>query len=357
MGNILETLIDVLVLRSDIRCAEASSRNTLRPETIFTITEIMFSSLLPRPRNCSVETIKVIIPEPASASQAMMIPQEETSVVRLDREEPKTLTELHLDAKGLLDYGETIAAANGNASVQSTYEDTIPLKERYPNLKHHFPKYTLETCPDASLANCLQETKRTIEKLIAESEGHQDDSGEAVITTLQNGTSGDRDGRTIEIRTYQEDPMLPPKFKQRKNRTREPSPPPPVLKAAPTVKVTKELKDQWHIPAAVSNWKNNQGFAISLDKRVKSASGGSVAAGASINIENFTSLSLALESADREARESIAIRNEHRRQEALAQQQEKELQLNKLLEDTRNRNKSGKRPGDGHPGGNKRLRN
>lgn len=164
----------------------------------------------------------------------------------------------------------------------------------------------------------MEETREFVGKLLAKAEGIEEKSAGATVVELQpqgmdDGDDSEGRGRTVEIRDYQEDPMLPPKFKLRKNRHKNPSPPPPVLRAAPTEKMSKETKDKWKIPSAVSNWKNNQGFAISLGKRVVAASGGSVAAGHSINVEKFGQLLLALENADKEAREEIRIRNEQRK--------------------------------------------
>lgn len=311
----------------------------------------MFSSLLPSPKHCTCETIKVKLPKAEQKSTALVVPfSDSNSDKKVTRStgSRNTLAELHLDAHGLLDYGRTIASVNGDAAVQASYEDTIPLKIRYPNLRHHFPRYTLETCPDDSLATCVAETREMIEKILLKAENGDVTTNQPTLVTFTPNTLTESDprGRTLEISNYKEDPMLPPKFKLRKNREKEPLPPPPILKSAPTEKITKEVKDKWHIPSAVSNWKNNQGFAIALDKRVHAASGGSANDGPAFNIEKFGQLSLALESADKDARAQLAERNAQRKQLALKEQADKERQLKELLE--RSRHSSGKRGGTGY---------
>lgn len=310
----------------------------------------MFSSLLPKPKHTKYETIPVILPR-KTVSKVLAAPRSTLTEIVYDTNK----TELHLNSDGTLNHAKTNAANAALNIVQTSYADTIPLKVRYPNLKHHFPRYTLQTCPDDSLATCLEETRELINKILAKNEGVEE-SQDTVVNYTPNSLDPENErGRTIEIRTYQEDPMLPPKHKLRKNREKAPSPPPPVLKAAPKAKVTKEIKDKWHIPSAVSNWKNNMGYAISLDKRVKAASGGSAGEGVTVNMEKLSSLSQALSEADQQAREEIRIRNEHRKEEALREQQEKEKQLQKLVETSRRRN-PGKRSADHLDGRNTKYR-
>lgn len=217
--------------------------------------------------------------------------------------------------------------------AQSTYQDAIPLKKRYPNLRHHFPRYTRETCPDESLEICISETKKAIDKILG-IEG--EDSKKKSAVSYVKYAAGDEE-RTLEIRQVQVDPMLPPKFKLRKNRHREPSPPPPILKdtSLATQKLTKEDREKWNIPAAVSNWKNNQGFALSLDDRIRAANSGDSTSDV-LNVEKFSTLSSALEGADKEARVEIAMRNRIRQEQAIKDQQEKEEKLRELAVRARN---------------------
>lgn len=257
-----------------------------------------------------------------------------------------------MNPDGSLNYSQTIALASTPESRTShtSYEDTIPLKKRFPSLKHYFPKPSIE---ETEL--CVSDTHEVIKNIIAEKLGILDAKDEKDQVTYvkyesnsiiqpEGGEEGSR-GRTVEIRNFQEDPMLPPKFKLRKNRHKEPSPPPPILKKAEPVKtVTKEEREKWNIPAAISNWKNNQGFTISLDKRMMAANGGSQQTSEEmeelLNIEKFGDLSQALENADKQAREEITIRNTLMREQAIKDQQEKDQKIRELAEiSRRERNK------------------
>jgi len=106
-----------------------------------------------------------------------------------------------------------------------------------------------------------------------------------------------------------EDPLEPPRFKHKKIPRGPPSPPPPVLRSPPRKASAAEQKE-WMIPPCISNWKNNKGFTIPLDKRL--AADGRGLQDVSIN-DNFAKFSEALFIADRHAREEV-------RQRALMQQ-------------------------------------
>ena len=64
-----------------------------------------------------------------------------------------------------------------------------------------------------------------------------------------------------------EDPLEPPRFKHKKIPRGPPSPPPPVLRSPPR-KATAQEQKEWMIPPCISNWKNNKGYTIPLDKRL-----------------------------------------------------------------------------------------
>lgn len=327
----------------------------------------MFSSLLPAPKYATYDPTTKISLKTEQKSKST-IPRLVDNVIT-----SKTITNIQptsnailnvqVNSDGSLNYSSTIALANFLSSrrVQASYEDTIPLKLKYPNLKHHFPRYDLETCPDDSLVKCLNETRAVIDKLIDQKNGIDPEAKAKVNETsfvkyTPNSLTNDSNERVVQIKNYQEDPMLPPKFKLRKNRHREPSPPPPILKNTSSTdnKLTKEDRDKWNIPAAISNWKNNQGFTISLDKRMLAANGGSEST-APINLEKFGKLSEALEKADKEARENIKIRNEILHEKALKEQQEKEMKLKELAEITRlERSNTRKRSGNDNSEYNKR---
>lgn len=336
----------------------------------------MFSSLLPAPKYATYDpSTKISLKSTKPKSKPITIPTlalakiAPTKAISNAKESDSTsnaILNIHVNPDGSLNYSSTIALANSLTSrrVQASYQDTIPLKVKYPNLKHHFPRYDLESCPDDSLKTCLNETRAVINRLIDQKNGIDPDAKDKANETTfvkytPNSLTDDSTERVIQIRNYQEDPMLPPKFKLRKNRHREPSPPPPILKntSATENKLTKEDRAKWNIPAAISNWKNNQGFTISLDKRMLAANGGSASSSSPINLEKFGQLSEALEKADKEAREDIKVRNEALRERALKEQREKEMKLKELAESARaERSNYRKRSGNDYNDSNKRRR-
>jgi SNW domain-containing protein 1 len=133
--------------------------------------------------------------------------------------------------------------------------------------------------------------------------------------------------RIIKMTEVVEDPLEPPRFKHKKIPRGPPSPPPPVLRSPPR-KATAQEQKEWMIPPSISNWKNNKGFTIPLDKRLASDGRGlqdvrvqqcfplcvmlSYFLQVHIN-DNFAKFSEALYIADRHSREDV-------RQRALMQQ-------------------------------------
>jgi len=75
------------------------------------------------------------------------------------------------------------------------------------------------------------------------------------------------DHRIIRMTEMPVDPLEPPKFKHKKVPRGPPSPPVPVMHSPPR-KVTVKDQQDWKIPPCISNWKNNKGYTIPLDKRL-----------------------------------------------------------------------------------------
>lgn len=256
------------------------------------------------------------------------------TVVELSSDGHNTVSKFHLNPDGSINYNLTVLSADSDRKFHTSHEDTIPLKKRYPNLKHHFPKYTLQNCPDDSIKTCVDETKKVINNLLQEKLGAATAKDDTTVVNYTSSNVIDNEeerGRTtqIQIKNYQQDPMLPPKHKLRKNRPTEPSPPPPILKSNNSEKLSKEEQDKWKIPSVISNWQNNQGFTISLEKRMLAATSNETP---EVNLNKLADLSSALESADKQAREDIKARNELRQQQVEQQQREKELKLQELAE-------------------------
>lgn len=202
----------------------------------------------------------------------------------------------------------------------SKYDQTIPLKKRYPDLKHDFPK----PMPDEQLLN---ETKAVFDKILNVTEESNTQSDTNYITH-----SNQEGEQVIQVKTFQVDPMLPPSHKLRKNRhERVVDEDLTIIKDTNSTRLTKEDRQYWNIPAAVSNWKNSQGFTIGLDKRMI----GRETRDPEINVEKFGQLSEALNIADKQARVDIKQRNELRQQEQLNEKRIREEKIKEIA----NRNK------------------
>lgn len=297
----------------------------------------MISTLLPKPKHSGI--VVIVFPREKSTQQSSKPSLSDSRALELDNISKEKSSKLHLGSS--LNYAQH--EIGPLQETQASFEDTIPLKGRYPTLQLRLPRYNLDDAPDSSLRDCLEDTREVVRLILA-----GPNKEVLPVPALHVST----ENKTIEVAKYKEDPMLPPKFKLRKNRHRPPSPPPPVLKPPTTEKVTKELKDKWNIPSALSNWKNNKGFAISLDKRVKAASGGKSEQLAPLNVEKFGDLASALDTAERDAREEIKVRNERLLEAARREEEERELKMRLLSE-----KRLSKRPGDATDYPQKRRRN
>jgi SNW domain-containing protein 1 len=95
---------------------------------------------------------------------------------------------------------------------------------------------------------------------------------------------------------------------------------------SPPRAVTAQEQKDWMIPPCISNWKNNKGYTISLDKRL--AADGRGLQDVHIN-DNFAKFSEALYVADRHAREEVRARSQM--QQLLAQKEKTQKEENLRL--------------------------
>ncbi|CDF77415.1 SKIP/SNW domain containing protein, partial [Chondrus crispus] len=141
--------------------------------------------------------------------------------------------------------------------------------------------------------------------------------------------------RIIKLVEAPVDPMLPPKFSMTKAPVNPPSPPVPVMHS-PERKLTKKDAADWKIPPVVSNWKNNRGYTISLDKRL--AAEGRDLQDHSIN-DRFASFAEAMYSAERTARDDVEKRAHIQRQVSIRAKTAKEQELRELADRARRERK------------------
>ncbi|XP_041354026.1 SNW domain-containing protein 1-like [Gigantopelta aegis] len=135
--------------------------------------------------------------------------------------------------------------------------------------------------------------------------------------------------RIIRMVEVQKDPMEPPRFKVNKKIPRGPPSPPAPVMHSPNRKVTVKEQQEWKIPPCISNWKNNRGYTIPLDKRL--AADGRGLQGVHIN-ENFAKLAEALYIADRKAREAVEMRAQIEKKMAQKEKERKEENLRLLAQ-------------------------
>lgn len=132
--------------------------------------------------------------------------------------------------------------------------------------------------------------------------------------------------RIIRMVEAQVDPLEPPKFRHRRVPAGPPSPPPAILRSPPR-KLSAQDQAAWRIPPCISNWKNQRGYTIPLDKRLQAD--GRNLQDVSIN-DKFASLSESLYIAERAAREEIRLRNDLLKQKKQQEESVREEQLREL---------------------------
>jgi SNW domain-containing protein 1 len=139
--------------------------------------------------------------------------------------------------------------------------------------------------------------------------------------------------RIIRMVDAQKDPMEPPRFQINQKIPRgPPSPPAPVLHS-PTRKVSFKEQQEWRIPPCISNWKNDKGYSIPLDKRL--ATDGRGLQQVHIN-ENFANLAETLYIAERKSREAVEMRSGLEKKLAQKEKEEKEDRMRRLALKARN---------------------
>ncbi|THG99978.1 hypothetical protein EW026_g2489 [Hermanssonia centrifuga] len=223
---------------------------------------------------------------------------------------------LQVDSEGNVRY-DAIAhqGQRPDKIVQSQFKDLVPLHHR-KDLDD--ADRTMDRPTEDEVQATADKTRAALEKLVngkikaAQPKNVPDAHGKTSFIRYTPGQQNGADGlkqRIIKMTEVVEDPLEPPRFKHKKIPRGPPSPPPPVLRSPPR-KATAQEQKEWMIPPCISNWKNNKGYTIPLDKRL--AADGRGLQDVHIN-DNFAKFSEALFIADRHAREEV-------RQRALMQQ-------------------------------------
>ncbi|KAE9406792.1 pre-mRNA-processing protein 45 [Gymnopus androsaceus JB14] len=244
---------------------------------------------------------------------------------------------LQVDGEGNVRY-DAIAHQGQRADkiVQSQFKDLVPLAQR-KDLDD--AEREMERPSEEEVQATADKTRAALEKLVngkikaAQPKNVPDGQGK---TSFIRYTPGQQNGdglkqRIIKMSEIVEDPLEPPRFKHKKIPRGPPSPPPPVLRSPPR-KATAAEQKEWMIPPCISNWKNNKGFTIPLDKRL--AADGRGLQDVTIN-DNFAKFSEALFVADRHAREEVRQRSLMQQKLAQKEKASKEENLRMLAQRAR----------------------
>lgn len=245
---------------------------------------------------------------------------------------------LQVDADGNVRYDAVIHQGRRDGQhVQSQYKDMVPLRERGDEKD---ASREMERPSEDDVAATAERTKAALERITqgkiksAHSKNVGSNSGESTYIRYTPGHQQGNDGskqRIIKMTEQAEDPLAPPRWKMKKVPAGPPSPPAPVLRSPPR-KVTAQEQKDWMIPPCISNWKNNKGFTIALDKRL--AADGRGLQDVHIN-DGFAQFSEALNLADRHAREEVRQRSMMQQKLAAKEKAAKEDHLRQLAQRAR----------------------
>ncbi|CAD7952538.1 unnamed protein product [Amoebophrya sp. A25] len=145
------------------------------------------------------------------------------------------------------------------------------------------------------------------------------------------GYNPDAANRVIKVMQKPVDPFEPPKFKHKKV-PKGPGTPPPPRQHSPPRKLTAADQKAWIIPPCVSNWKNNRGYTIPLDKRI--AADGRNLQDTTLS-EAHSEMAESLYQAEMKNREEVQIRANLARQRKLEDAATAEEEMKKAAREAR----------------------
>ncbi|KAI5452035.1 mRNA splicing protein [Naganishia albida] len=244
---------------------------------------------------------------------------------------------LQVDSEGNVRY-DAIAqyGTREGQIVHSSFRDLVPLAKR-SDLKAKDKE--LERPSEEAVFSTAERTRLALEKVTSgkiaaarpTTVALKDTASSQYIRYTPASTSDQGKQRIIKMSEVQEDPLEPPRFKHKKVPRAPDGPPPPVMQSPPRRATVQEGKD-WQIPPCISNWKNNKGYTIALDKRL--AADGRGLQDIHIN-DNFAKFSEALFIADRHAREEVRERAQMQQKIAQKEKAAKEENLRLLAQRAR----------------------
>ncbi|CCC68599.1 hypothetical protein NCAS_0B05150 [Naumovozyma castellii] len=211
-----------------------------------------------------------------------------------------------------------------------SFQDFIPLRQR--NFKLEIPMPSQE-----EINETRNRTKEVFDKLLQKQISSH--SSTAVHNKPSSSVITRDDNRRLEIVERKQDPLQPTrnKFKKTVAPVATEDVEVPIFHQVEEKKLTKEERAKWNIPSAVSNWKNPNGYTVSLEKRLQMDgrfSGSSSGQVTNIN-DKHMELSDALEKVDKEARRELAQRALQRRHAAEQEANNRQVKLEALKDKIR----------------------
>ncbi|TIA87814.1 hypothetical protein E3P99_02943 [Wallemia hederae] len=248
----------------------------------------------------------------------------------------KTLS-LTVDGSGSVKYDAIAKQGRGDNShlIQTSFQDVVPLSQRTDGVSKDMDRPS-----ESDVASTTEKTKAALEKIVGnkiKAAHSKDVGGKPNSAQYVRYTPNEGQQRVIQIRDAVEDPLEPPRFKHKKVPRGPPSPPPPILRSPPR-KATAAEQKEWMIPPCISNWKNNKGYTIPLDKRL--AADGRGLQDVQIN-DNFAKFSEALFIGERHARDEVRQRNVMQQRLAEKEKLNKEESLRQLAQKAREERSGG----------------
>lgn len=254
----------------------------------------------------------------------------------------RAIVNVEIDETGEVSYDALVkTGTNSDKTVYSRLEDMQAREAKAEDLALPSTNDEQETA---------LRTQAALEKLLADKTALDKPSGSAMVNAetsknLEEKTQfikytprPDAPGynpaaaqRVIQMVPAQVDPMMPPKHKHVKAPRGPAEDPVPVLHAPPQ-KLTKEERDQWNVPACISNWKNSRGYTIPLDKRL--AADGRGLREHTIN-SNFATLAESLYVAEKQARQEVRMRAQVQKKLAMQEKDRREEELRQLANQAR----------------------
>ncbi|CAR22368.1 mRNA splicing protein PRP45 [Lachancea thermotolerans CBS 6340] len=241
-------------------------------------------------------------------------------------------------------------------SVESFQENSVTLESFLP-LRHKYPDLKIPQISQSDIQNTYERTKAVFDKILSQKLQPQ---GTGAVGTANKGSAKtieyklpdqNSEVRKLKIVDQQVDPLQPKLFKTKKvvaPSTDEPFA--PVLHKSDdiTPQSTKEERDKWNIPSAISSWKNPNGYTINLDRRIASDGRYSKESLGPHEIsEGHMKLSEALDAAERKAREEVSLRADAKRMLAEQDVREKEEKLRMIALKAREDRKKNTEPYSG----------